>query len=103
MFVRTFEGRVITYWNEGAERLYGWTRSEAIGREPAELLGSIYPIPLVEIEHELERNGRWEGDVQQRDKSGHPVIVRARWGLQTDADGRPQAILEINSDTSRER
>ena len=103
MFVRTFHGRAITYWNEGAVRLYGWQRSEAIGRQPAELLGSIYPIPLEEIESELERNGSWEGDIHQRHKDGHPITVRTRWGLQTDADGRPQAILEINSDVSRER
>ena len=103
MFVRTFHGRVITYWNVGAERLYGWTRNEAIGRQPSELLGSRYPIPLEEIERELERTGRWEGEIQQRTRAGHAVTVRARWGLQTDADGKPQAILEINSDLSRER
>jgi PAS domain S-box-containing protein len=103
MFARTFHGRVITYWNVGAEHLYGWTRSEAIGRQPAELLGSKYPIPLEEIERELERTGRWEGEIQQRNKAGRPVTVRTRWGLQTDADGKPQSILEINSDVSRER
>ncbi len=103
MFVRAFHRRTITYWNDGAVRLYGWQRSEALGRQPAELLGSIYPIPLEEIERELERNGRWEGEIQQRHKDGRPLTVRARWGLQTDADGLPQAILEINSDVSRER
>lgn len=103
MFVRTFHDRVITYWNEGAERLYGYTRSEAIGRQPADLLRSRYPIPLEEIERELERSGRWEGEILQRRKDGHPVTVKTRWGLQTDAAGRPQSILEINSDVSRER
>jgi PAS domain-containing protein len=27
----------ITYWNQGAERLYGWTASEALGRDPHHL------------------------------------------------------------------
>lgn len=103
MFVRTFKERAITYWNDGAERLYGWTRIEAIGRQPAELLGSRYPIPLEQIEQQLETAGRWDGEILQRRKDGQPITVLARWGLQTDAEGRPQAILEINSDISQER
>ena len=103
MFVRSFQGRAITYWNEGAERLYGWARDEAIGRRPAELLGSRYPIPLEDIEHELEKTGRWEGEILQRRKDGRRLTVRARWGLQIDVDGRAQSILEINSDVSGER
>lgn len=103
MFVRSFQGRAITYWNDGAERLYGWARNEAMGRQPAELLGSIYPIPLEQIEHELVRAGRWEGEILQRRRDGQPITVLARWALQTDAGGQPQSILEINSDVSRER
>jgi PAS domain S-box-containing protein len=103
MFVRGFRDRAITYWNEGAERLYGWPRDEAIGRQPADLLGSQYPIPLEEIERLLEITGRWEGEILQRRKDGSRITVLARWGLQTDADAEPHSILEINSDISRER
>ncbi|MGH7763871.1 MAG: PAS domain-containing protein, partial [Candidatus Dormibacteraceae bacterium] len=103
MFVRSFRDRVITSWNDGAQRLYGFAREEAIGRSPADLLSSRYPIPLEQIERELERSGRWEGELQQRRKDGTWVTVVARWGLQTSASGQPEAILEINSDVSRER
>lgn len=98
MFVRGFHERVITFWNEGAERLYGWTREEAIGRVPRDLLGSAYPMPLEEIEEQLRMTGRWEGQIQQQRKDGSAVLVAGRWGLQTDAAGDPSAILEINSD-----
>ena len=103
MFVRSFRDRIITYWNDGAQRLYGWSRQEALGLQPAKLLGSIYPIALEEIENELEKTGRWEGEIVQRRKDGHMLAVRARWGLQTDVAGQPEAILEINSDISREK
>jgi PAS domain S-box-containing protein len=103
MFVRSFRDRLITYWNLGAERLYGWTRAEAIGRRPAELLHSIYPIPLEEIEEQLRVTGRWEGEIRQRRKDGTPIVVAARWGLQTNVAGEPEAILEINSDVTVER
>ena len=103
VFTRGFTDRVITSWNQGAERLYGWTRQEAIGRQPADLLGSRYPMPLEEIEADLLRTGRWEGDIVQRRKDGSALVVACRWGLQTDAQGRPNAILEINSDLTTHR
>jgi PAS domain S-box-containing protein len=103
MFVRGFHDRLITYWNPGAERLYGWNSREAIGRRARDLLGSEYPVPLEQIEDELRQTGRWEGEIHQRRKDGSPIVVAARWGLQTDAAGEPQAILEINSDLTAER
>lgn len=98
MFVRGFHQRVITFWNEGAERLYGWTREEAIGKVPRDLLRSTYPEPLELIEEQLRKTGRWEGQIRQQRKDGTAVLVAGRWGLQTDAGGDPFAILEINSD-----
>ena len=103
MFTRDFANRVITSWNDGAERLYGWTRAEAIGREPRELLSSEYPIPLEQIEEELRTHGTWEGELVQRRKDGSRVVVRGRWGLQVDLQGEPLAILEINSDLTQQR
>jgi integral membrane sensor domain MASE1 len=38
IFVRGGDGR-ITYWNKGAERLYGWTKEEALGKTTHELIG----------------------------------------------------------------
>ena len=37
VIVRDLEGR-ITQWNAASRRLYGWTRSEAVGRITHELL-----------------------------------------------------------------
>src|SRR6266404_9352725 len=43
--VRAMDGR-ITYWNRGAEELYGWIADEAFGRVAPELLHATYPGPL---------------------------------------------------------
>lgn len=103
MFTRSWRDRKVTSWNEGAERLYGWTREEAVGKVAAALLGSKYPVPLEQIEDELQRTGRWDGDIAQRRKNGSAVMVHGRWGLQVDERGDPLAILEINSDLTAER
>ena len=103
MFTRSFHRRTITSWNEGAERLYGWTREEAIGKQAAELLCTRFPIPLKQIEQQLLATGRWEGELVQCRKDGSELRVEGRWGLQTDEAGEPLAILEINSDQTLHR
>jgi PAS domain S-box-containing protein len=100
IFMRTFSDRRITYWNAGAENMYGYTRAEALGHQPAELLQSKYPVPLEQIEAELEERGRWEGEIRHTRKDGLELIVASRWALQTDSGGRPLGILEINSDVT---
>jgi PAS domain S-box-containing protein len=102
MFTRDFDSRYITSWNTGAERLYGWSRAEALGKIARDLLASEYPMPLEKIEAHLLAHGTWEGEIVQRRKDGSRVVVRGRWGLQVDRDGRPLAILEINSDLTQQ-
>ena len=103
MFTRSFDDRTITSWNAGAERLYGWSRGDALGKKAAELLCSEYPLPLEEIEQQLRQTGQWEGEIVQCRKDGRQINVNCRWGLQSDSSGRPLAILEINSDLSAHR
>src|SRR4029077_10391969 len=50
---------VITYWNRGAEQLYGWSREEALGKTPHELLRTVFPTPLKEIKSTLLSTDRW--------------------------------------------
>ena len=42
IFVRDMDD-TISYWNRGAEELYGWQRGEAIGRHADELLKTQFP------------------------------------------------------------
>jgi PAS domain S-box-containing protein len=96
ILVRDLDHR-IHFWNLSAERLFGWTASEAIGRSAEDLL---YPSP----EHyqaanaaALE-NGEWLGELEQTTRSGKLITVEARWTLVRDDQGRPKSILAINTD-----
>jgi PAS domain S-box-containing protein len=103
VFVRDMND-VITYWNRGAEELYGWTREEAVGKVTHQLLQTIFPAPLEEINAVLLRTGRWEGELVHTKRDGTKVSVGSRWSLQRDDHGRPAAILETNNDiTERKR
>ncbi|HXK24940.1 MAG TPA: PAS domain S-box protein, partial [Myxococcota bacterium] len=103
IFVRSM-GDVITYWNRGAEELYGWTRQEAIGQVSHELTQTIFPAPLEEINRALLATGRWEGELVHAKRDGTQIVVASRWSLERDEDGTPRAILETNNDiTERKR
>ena len=42
IIIRNFDGE-ISYWNQGAERLYGWTIDEVLGKNSHELLATVFP------------------------------------------------------------
>jgi PAS domain S-box-containing protein len=96
-------GDVITYWNRGAEELYGWTREEAIGKVTHQLTRTIFPAPLAGINAELLRTGRWEGELVHTKRDGTQVVVASRWSLQRDEQGEPAAILETNNDITERK
>jgi PAS domain S-box-containing protein len=94
----------ITYWNRGAEDLYGWPAEEAVGKGSHQLLRTVFPATLGEIKAELLRTGRWEGELIHTKRDGTLVVVASRWSLQRDRGQRPLAILETNNDiTERKR
>lgn len=94
---------VITYWNRGAAKLYGWSSKAAVGTVSYQLLQTVFPAPLDEIKAELLRNGRWEGELIQRKRDGTRVTVASRWSLQRDTQGAPAMILAINNDITERR
>ena len=97
IFVRSMDD-VITYWNRGAEELYGWTAEKAVGKVSHHLLQTVFPAPIDEINAELLRAGRWEGELVHTKADGTRVVVASRWALQSDAQGNPLAVLETNND-----
>jgi PAS domain S-box-containing protein len=97
VLVRGLNDRII-YWNQGAEELYGWSRTEAIGRVSHELLETVFPQPLEEILATVQQEGRWSGDLIHRRHDGIQIHVASRWALDRNSDGRRDAILEINND-----
>jgi PAS domain S-box-containing protein len=94
---------VITYWNRGAEELYGWKKEEAIGKISHELTQTVFPAPLEEINETLLRSDRWEGELIHTKRDGSKVVVASRWSLQRDERGAPLAILETNNDITERR
>jgi two-component system CheB/CheR fusion protein len=99
VLVRSPKDRIL-YWNRGAEKLYGFTKDEALGQICHILLGTHFSEPLEAILARLWRDGKWEGEVQQRRKDGTALAIAAQWVVHYDDQGKARAVLEANADIS---
>jgi PAS domain S-box-containing protein len=102
IFVRDMSD-IITYWNHGAEELYGWTADQAMGTRSHELLQTVLPATLDEINAELLRTGRWEGELGYTKADESRVVVASRWSLRRDEQQRPAGVLETNNDITERK
>ncbi len=93
----------ILYWNKSAERLYGWSSREALGKNANELLFPDDVKVPAEALRSLIRKGEWMGELHQVTKQGKNIIVESRWTLMRDAHEKPQSILVINTDITEKK
>jgi PAS domain S-box-containing protein len=102
IFVRDMND-VVTYWNRGAEELYGWGAEEAVGKAAHQLLQTRFPEPHEHISAKAVSTGRWEGELVHTRRDGSQVIAASRWSLQRDERGQPAAVLESNTDITEQK
>ncbi len=92
--------RLITGWNGGAEKLYGWKEAEAVGQVIHDFLQTVSPVSVQEMDNILGRRNRWEGELVHTCRDGRKVTVESHQVQLQDASGEPGGILEINRDVS---
>ena len=94
----------VTFWNREAQTIYGYSPEEALGQVTHELLATVFPESRQTVDDALAREGRWVGELRHTRKDGGVIVVSSRQALQRGSDGRPIAIIELNSDiTERKR
>jgi PAS domain S-box-containing protein len=93
---------VIRYWNNGAYRLYGWSREEAVGRKVCELLEPVLPYSADRIREELSLHKVWHGEIRHARRDGGRIIVDSRWTLH-QLPNRPSVYLQINTDVTEKK
>lgn len=101
IIIRSIDNRIL-FWNKGAERLYGWTADEVLGRAVEEFLYDD-PRPFSEATDRLLHVGEWHGELEPKHKDGTPLITEARWTLVRDDSGTPSSILAINTDITQRK
>ena len=91
------DGGGILFWNRAAEQLYGYSRSEAVGRVTHELLRTQLTGGVTQLERTLARFGVWIGELRHRTRDGREVVVDARLAVLAQQSGR-WLVLEVNRD-----
>ena len=97
IIVRDMHG-VIQFWNRGAEEIYGWPRSQVIGKRKNDLLQTEFPESPEQINTKLLKEHRWAGDLVHIRRDGSRVDVSTRWVLVLDAQGNPARVLITDTD-----
>ncbi len=91
---------LIRSWNRGAERIYGWTREEAVGQNLHALLKTYFP-DKASAEAHFEAQSHWEGELQQTRRDGTRLWVTSHWTRRDGQAGSPR--LQINTDITARR
>ena len=103
IYVRDMDDRII-YWNEGAVRLFGWSRDEALGRISIELL--VPPTQRERFVPERWRllvDGERQIEMEKMARDGRIVTVRSSASVLCDESGHPESVLVIDSDLTEQR
>lgn len=94
---------LLLYWNQGAERVYGWTKDEVLGTDVGELLYTSNRAPFELAKRTVMETGAWAGELRHTTRSGKEIVVESRWSLVRDERGEPRAVLAINSDVTEKK
>ena len=87
----------ITFWNKGAEKLYGWTSVEALHQPLQQLLN--YDVTVFDNAlKELMKHDEWVGEVIKYHKNGSKLTIECHWTLVRDSDSKPKCIFSVQSD-----
>jgi PAS domain S-box-containing protein len=101
IYVRALD-HTITYWNGGAERLYGLSSQQVLGRKITEVGGKDHAA--FDAAHaKLLAKGNWAGNLRQLNKDGKERIISCRWTLLRDEHGKPKEVLAINADVTEQK
>lgn len=95
------KGRVVI-WNSGAERLYGWKKSEIVGKsfemmfDPADRAAGLPELQIATA----QREGTFQGRSRRLRKDGSHFLADVTFNLVVDDQGRPAGFGQVVRDVT---
>lgn len=97
ILVRNLDDK-ITFWNKGAERLYGWTQAEVLNASFTKFLPAGKLDDFRRYKQELTKTGSWRGEITRLRKNGDPIVVDSQWTLVRTPSGKPKSVYVVEVD-----
>ena len=102
IWIQDLEHKIL-FWNQGAEKLYGWKRAEVLWKDAWELMYSESLPQLTHIQDIVTSRGAWNGELEQIDRTGKKILVESRWTLVRDRQRQAKSILIVNTDITEKK
>ncbi len=97
--LRSLDGNIVG-WDEKAEKAYGFSQSQAVGKISHQLLKTEFPDNLDDINNTLIKTGQWQGNLVHTTAEGKKLRVSSLWEIQHTATGESASVLETNCPVS---
>ncbi len=98
------ENFIIVSWNAAAEKMYGYSAKEAIGKLSRTIFRNDYPAEQLDTwGRELKANGFWKGELKQQYKDGSPVYSLISTNVLKDKDDNITGFLTLAKDVTQNR
>jgi len=94
----------IISWNKGAERIYGWSAKDAIGKKVSELIPTLWTNEQAsEVRASFQEHGYWSGEYQQKRRDGTLLDIQTSSTAIHDARGNPIGVVAVNRDITEHK
>jgi PAS domain S-box-containing protein len=99
VLIKAPDGNIV-FWNTGMSQLYGWAASQTLGKVGHELFQTEFPVSLADVQAHLLTHGFWDGELVNTRADGSRIVVVSHQMMQRNAQGEPEAVLEVNTDVT---
>jgi len=92
----------ILSWNAAAEKIYGWSEKEVIGKRLVDLVKPVYTKGTrVQVLKNFYKVGHWTGEMIQKGKDGNDIVIQSSGSYIKNSAGKPIGIVTVNRDITR--
>ena len=99
--ISTDEHFNILQWSMGAEKIYGYTKNEVLGKGIIQYVASKVDAAVrIDMINDLQKNGRWQGELVQFDKYGNERHVLISYSRILNPDGSVKGYTSTRTDIS---
>ncbi len=102
IYVRELDSR-LSYWNIGAQRMFGWTVGEASSAGVEQMYHPDEIPHLASLHGQVLQTSQWAGELRLNSRNGRDLYVYSRWTLIRDSSGTAKSILVINTDLTEHK